>query len=290
MKLHGNAASLSARPAAARRRVLEQGWTLAAAAEAAGVSGGRCSKWVAPLPRGGRAGAARSLFGAAAGRHRTAEERVEVIAVLRRLRMTAAEIAETLSMPLSTVSAVLTRIGLGRLAAWAVEPPNRYERRGRASSCTSTSRSSAGSRRRRPSGHRRPAPPAPAPSHGARSVGWEYVHVCVDDADPARLRRGARRREGRDRRRLPPPRASRIPRYGIQVERVITDNGSAYSLHRPRARLPQLGIQHLRTRALPARRPTARPVSQDRGAVRLDGEAARSRRSDSGKRHVEEAL
>jgi DNA-binding transcriptional ArsR family regulator len=46
--------------------------------------------------------------------HRTSEERVQAIAALRRLRMTAAEIAESLSMPLSTVSAVLTRIGLGK--------------------------------------------------------------------------------------------------------------------------------------------------------------------------------
>ena len=56
---------------------------------------------------------------------------------MKRLRKTAAEIAETLSMPLSTVSAVLTRIGLGRLSRLEPpEPPNRYQRRLRASSST----------------------------------------------------------------------------------------------------------------------------------------------------------
>src|SRR5205814_10227925 len=61
---------------------------------------------------------------------RTDELRVGVIASLRRLRMTGAEIAETLAMPASTVSGILTRIGLGKL--WRLEPlepPNRYERR-----------------------------------------------------------------------------------------------------------------------------------------------------------------
>ena len=60
---------------------------------------------------------------------RTNEARVAVIAALRRLRMTGAEIAETLGMPVSTVSGILTRIGLGKL--WRLEPlepPNRYEK------------------------------------------------------------------------------------------------------------------------------------------------------------------
>jgi len=47
--------------------------------------------------------------------NRTSADRVAVIVKLRQLRMTAAEIAETLAMPLSTVSGILTRLGLGRL-------------------------------------------------------------------------------------------------------------------------------------------------------------------------------
>jgi DNA-binding IclR family transcriptional regulator len=53
---------------------------------------------------------------------------VAVIAKLRALRMTAAEIAETLRMPLSTASGILTRIGLGRLGRLGLEPAVRYER------------------------------------------------------------------------------------------------------------------------------------------------------------------
>ena len=54
--------------------------------------------------------------------NRTAAERVEVIVKLRRLRLTAAEIAETLTLPLSTVSGILARLGLGRLGRARADP------------------------------------------------------------------------------------------------------------------------------------------------------------------------
>jgi len=60
--------------------------------------------------------------------NRTAAERVEAIVKLRRLRFTAAEIAETLGMALSTVSGILTRIGMGKLGRLGLEQPIRYER------------------------------------------------------------------------------------------------------------------------------------------------------------------
>jgi hypothetical protein len=60
--------------------------------------------------------------------NRTDERRVEVIAALRRLRFTGAEIAELLEMALSTVSGILTRIGMGKLGRLGLEPAQRYER------------------------------------------------------------------------------------------------------------------------------------------------------------------
>ena len=113
--------------------------------------GGRCcsdrtaSKWLRRYRGGDRELGDRS----SRPRHspnRLSDECVRVIEALRRLRMTAAEIAEILRLPLSTVSAWLKRIGLGtRSRLEPPEPPNRYERRHPASSCTSTSRSSAAS-------------------------------------------------------------------------------------------------------------------------------------------------
>ena len=111
-------------------RVIEQGWSLTKAAEAAGVSDRTCSKWVARYRAQGEVGLRDRSSAPRSIPHRTPADRVEVIESLRRLRMTGAEIAECLGMALSTVSAVLARIGLGKLSRLdPLEPPNRYERR-----------------------------------------------------------------------------------------------------------------------------------------------------------------
>ena len=127
MDLHGNAALSWNGRRELGRRVVEQGWTLTAAAEAAGVSVRCARKWVGRYRAGDRRLLDRS---SAPGRvwNRTSAERIAVIEKLRRLRMTAAEIAETLAMPLSTVSGILTRRGLGRLGRLGLEQPVRYER------------------------------------------------------------------------------------------------------------------------------------------------------------------
>jgi DNA-directed RNA polymerase specialized sigma24 family protein len=128
------------------RRVEEEGWTLARAADAAGVSVRTVSKWLRCYRLEGREGLLDRSSAPRLVPHRTSEERVQAIAALRRLRMTAAEIAESLSMPLSTVSAVLTRIGLGKRSRLEPpEPANRSSASGRVSCCMSTSRSSAAS-------------------------------------------------------------------------------------------------------------------------------------------------
>jgi DNA-directed RNA polymerase specialized sigma24 family protein len=112
------------------RRVEEEGWTLTRAAEAAGVSVRTVSKWRRCYRAEGEEGLRDRSSAPHAIPHRTPEERVQAIAALRRLRFTGAEIAEALSMPLSTVSAVLTRIGLGRRSRLEpAEPENRYERK-----------------------------------------------------------------------------------------------------------------------------------------------------------------
>src|SRR6266487_888243 len=185
MKLHANARACPHSRLLVVRRVCEEGWTLAAAAEAAGVSVRTLSKWLRRFREEGEQGLFDRSSAPRSVPHRTAEERVAVIAGLRRLRMTAAEIAETLAMPLSTVSAVLSRIGLGRLSRLEPpEPPNRYERRhpgelvhvdvkklGRIKGVGHRMLQSRKSQRRMRRHNRR-----------VGALGWEFVHVCVDDA------------------------------------------------------------------------------------------------------------
>ena len=253
MKLHANAAlSLNAR----RRmvcRVVEQGWSLTKAAEAAEVSERTCSKWVKRYCAEGEAGLLDRSSAPRSIPHRTPEERVELIATLRRLRMTGAEIAFCLGMALSTVSAVLLRIGLGKLSLLEPpEPANRYERC-RAGELLHVDVKKLGKiagaghritgRRQRQSqnatrrARRRGAPQA-----------WEFVHVCVDDAtrlayvevldnEKATTAVGFLRRA-----------VAFYRRHGIEVERVMSDNGACYrsAIHASACRA--LGLRHLRTR------------------------------------------
>ena len=198
-----------------------------------------------PLPRRGSARAAGSLLSAAAGREPHRERRVEVIAALRRLRMTGAEIAEALEMALSTVSGILTRIGLGKLGRLGLEPAQRYERARPGElihiDVKKLGRIQGGaghSRHRRPRRHYT-GQRTDAEGSARNVVGWEYVHVAIDDAtrlayvevladEKAITAIGFLRRA-----------VAHFASYGITVERLITDNGSRLPLNRPRDRLPR---------------------------------------------------
>jgi transposase InsO family protein len=251
MKLHANAAlSLNQRRRMVRR-VVEQGWSIAKAAEAAEVSGRTCSKWVRRYRAEGEAGLVDRSSAPSSIPHRTPEDRVEVIVMLRRLRMTGAEIALCLGMALSTVSAVLLRVGLGKLSRLEPpEPPNRYERRhpgellhvdvkklgviaGTGHRITGRRDSQNANRRAR----RRGAP-----------KGWEFVHVCVDDAtrlayvevlsdEKATTAVGFLRRA-----------VAFYASHGVSAQRVMSDNGACYraTIHTIACRT--LGLRHLRTR------------------------------------------
>ena len=123
MKVHANAPLGPKGREVMVLRVVERGWSVAEAAAAAGVSDRTCSKWVARYRADGAAGLLDRSSAPGTIPHRTPDELVEVIVTLRRLRMTGAEIAFCLAMALSTVSAVLFRVGLGKLSR--LEPPSR---------------------------------------------------------------------------------------------------------------------------------------------------------------------
>jgi transposase InsO family protein len=247
MKLHGNARTCPRSRRLLVERVVEQRWALAAAAEAAGVSARTASKWLARFRAEGEAGLVDRSSRPHCSPSRTPLERMEAIATLRRLRFTAAEISQTLRMPLSTVSAVLARIGLGKLSRLEPpEPANRYERRhpgelvhvdvkklARIDGAGHRAHGNRGRQKRR---------------RGTNRIGYEYVHVCVDDAtrlayvevlpdEKARTAVGFLRR-------------ARIwyRRHGVRIRRVMTDNGACYvsALHALACR--RLDVKHLRTR------------------------------------------
>ena len=132
MKLHANAALSLNKRRLLCRRVVEQEWTLTKAAEAAEVSVRCARKWVGRYRAEGEPGLLDRSSAPARSPNRTCERRVEAIAALRRLRFTGPEIAETLTMPLSTVSGILQRIGWASSAACR-SPPSATSAPGRAS-------------------------------------------------------------------------------------------------------------------------------------------------------------
>ena len=248
MDLHGNAAlSWSGRRELARR-VVDEGWTLTAAAAAAGVSVRCARKWVGRY----RAGDRQLLDRSSAPRtvaNRTAPDRVSAIVKLRRLRMTAAEIAETLRMPLSTVSGILTRAGVGKLGRLGLEPAVRYER-SRPGELVHIDVKKLG--RIAGAGHRVTGDRASQNSrYGRRArgeLGWEFVHVAVDDHsrlayaevlpdEQATTAAGFLRRA-----------VAFYRRYGIRVEAILSDNGSAYISRVHAHACRKLRIRHLRIR------------------------------------------
>jgi transposase InsO family protein len=241
MKLHGNARTCPHSRLLIVRRVEQQGWTLRAAAEAAGVSVRTVSKWLACYRAEGEDGLADRSSAPHLIPHRTSEERVGAIAALRRLRMTAAEIAECLRMPLSTVSAVLTRIGLGKRSRLEPpEPANRYQRKlpGELLHIDVKKLGKITRPGHRVTGERRGQ---------VKGAGWEYVHVCIDDAtrlayvevladEKATTAAGFLRRA-----------VAHYRAYGIRVQAVMTDNGSCYRATLHALACKALRIKHLRT-------------------------------------------
>ena len=187
MKLHANAALSLNRRGLLCRRVLEEDWTLTKAALVAEVSVRCARKWVGRYRAEGELGLLDRSSAPLSIPHRTSEQRVEAIAALRRLRFTGPEIAETLDMALSTVSGILTRIGMGKLGRLGFEPARRYERE-RPGELIHIDVKKLG-RIERGAGHRvtgranrrhnpRKTDPAGVRRH---TVGWEYVHIAIDD-------------------------------------------------------------------------------------------------------------
>jgi hypothetical protein len=168
--------------------VLEGHRSISEAALAAGVSSRTCAKWVGRFRTEGEAGLWDRSSAPLTVANRTEEHTVAVIAALRRLRFTGPEIAATLDRPLSTVSGILTRIGMGRLGRLGLEPAERYQRSVPGElihiDVKKLGRIQGGAGKRVRDGLRAHYQPTRTDREGKRrqTVGWEFVHIAVDDA------------------------------------------------------------------------------------------------------------
>jgi transposase InsO family protein len=241
-----------------RRRVVERvhakTWSVMAAAEAAGVTERTIYRWLARFRDHGAQGLIDRPPIAQHQPRKTPPDRVGAICALRRLHMTAAEIAEVLAMPLSTVSAVLLREGLGKRSRLAPpEPANRYERRRagelvhidikKLGRITVPGHAVTGNRRQR-ADRTRVGSPTGRP---VGTAGWEFVHVAIDDHSRLAYAEVLRDETAASAIAFLRRALAFFARHGVRVERVMTDNGSAYRAHKHRLACQRLGLKHLFT-------------------------------------------
>jgi transposase InsO family protein len=242
MKLHANAKLTPAGRLRLCRRIQEERRSLAEAAEAAGVSERTARKWLARYRAEGPAG----LVDRSSCPHRspraTAPERRRAVIGLRRARMTAEEIADCLQMSPRTVSRILARAGLGRLPRLdPAEPANRFETP-RPGQLVHIDVKKLGRIER--AGHR---------VHGdrairARGAGWERLHVAIDGASRLAYAEVLADERKETACAFLERALTWFAAQGITVERILTDNGSAYRSHLHRQTCAALGIRHSRTR------------------------------------------
>jgi transposase InsO family protein len=254
MNLHRNHRTCPSSRALICRRVLEEGWTVARAADAAGCSARTAAKWLKRFKDGDERLEDRSSRPKRSP-SRLPQQRVQAIEALRRLRMTAAEIAEVLELPLSTVSLWLKRIGLGKRSRLdPLEPPNRYERR-HPGELVHVDIKKLARISTRGAGHRALGVGQRQSQHSRHIAGrktgvtgYEYLHVMIDDHSRvayaellddltavcavAFLHRAV----------------AWFADRGVQVRSVMSDNGACYIAHSYTAALDQLGLKHLRIR------------------------------------------
>ncbi len=234
-------------------RVDEESWSLRSAAEAAGVSERTAAKWLARWRTEGEVGLLDRSSAPRRRPNRLPADRLRAIEALRRLRMTAAEIAEVLGMALSTVSRWLRRIGLGRRSALAPpEPPNRYERKRPGElihvDVKKLGRIGPQGAGHRVTGSRRGQVKASREGRWRRVTGWEFVHVCVDDATRLAYVEVLPDEKGATAAGFLRRAVEWLASMGVTAERVLSDNGACYLSRVHAAACQELGLRHLRTR------------------------------------------
>jgi len=244
MNIHKNA-RLTPRGRERLVRQIESGQPAQAVAQAAGVCPRTVRKWVDRYRRAGLAGLRDRSSRPHRLRQPTPQTVVEEIERLRRQRRTGKQIAAETSVSPATVSRVLRRLGLNKLSALEpAEPVRRYEREhpGELIHIDIKKLGRIGGVGHRITGRR------PGMINRHRGIGWEFVHVCIDDA--SRVAFSQIKPDERKRSAVAFLKAA-VAYYaslGITVERVMTDNGSCYRSRAFKNACRRLCLKHIRTK------------------------------------------
>lgn len=243
MNVHKNARLTPSGRALLAKRVLG-GWTMRAAVDAAGVSVRTTHKWIGRHRLGGeqRHDDRSSVPGRCP--RRTSPDRMARIEALRRQRLSAPEIARILGMPRSTVGVVLRRLGLGRLSALDPKPPVIRHERAAPGELIHIDIKTLG--KIDGIGHRITGDRTGQSRH--RGIGWDHLHVAIDDASRLAYTEILPSLGQEDATAFLQRALAWYARLGVSVQRVMTDNGSAYRSKLFAKALADAGAQHIRTR------------------------------------------
>jgi transposase InsO family protein len=244
MDTHENASLTPRGREALARSVVEQGLSNATAARRFNTTPKTVAKWVARFRAEGVVGLQDRSSRPHSSPSQTGPAACERVEALRRQRHTGALIAAQVGVSPATVSRILRRLGLNRLSALEpAEPIRRYERAA-PGEIVHIDIKKLGKFNR--IGHRITGDRTG--QSNARGVGWEYVHLAIDDH--SRLAYSEI---------LPDEKRTSCLRFlfnalryfrslGVKVERVMTDNGSSFRSRRYAKALRRLRVKHLRTK------------------------------------------
>lgn len=242
MNVHSSARITRAGRALLVQRVTEEQWSVAEAAKAAGVSPRTVYKWLARFEAEGLRGLLDRSSRPKRSPTAISPGWQQLVLELRRSRMTGAAIAARLKIPRATVARVLKRHGLERLKK--LDPPvpiRRYER-SRPGELVHLDIKKLG--RVKGLGHRITGNRV----HKNRGIGWEFVHVCVDDYTRLAYVEVLEDEKGVTAVGFLRRAVEWFAERGVKVERVMTDNGSGYVSKDFRAAVAEIRARHIRTR------------------------------------------
>jgi transposase InsO family protein len=244
MDVHKNARLTPAGREIMVRRVVEGGQTPKALSAAVGVCPRTVQKWVKRFRKEGLAGLRDRSSRPHHVRRPTPPETVACIEALRRQRWTGAQIARETGVSKATVSRILRRLGLNRLRSLEpAEPVRRYERE-RPGELIHIDIKKLGRFDR--VGHRITGDRTS--QSNSRGIGWEFVHVCIDDASRIAFAQVMPDEKKESAIAFLETTLAYYQSLGVTVARVMTDNGSCYKAFDFRDACRNRGLKHIRTR------------------------------------------
>ena len=243
MNVHKNA-RLTPRGRERIVKLAASGQTPKAIGQAVGVCPRTVRKWLKRHDSGGIAG----LQDRSSRPHRlsrpTPQPVVERIAALRRQRLTGKAIAAEVGVSQATVSRILRRLGMNKLSALEPEPIRRYEREnpGELIHLDIKKLGRIGSVGHRITGRRTGV------VNRHLGIGWEFVHVCIDDASRLAFSRVMKDERKQSAVAFLKTAVAYYASLGVKVERVMTDNGSCYRSKAFARACRRFGLKHIFTK------------------------------------------